>query len=252
MTNEIVDMIRNSVIVKPKAAVYISGGVDSTIILHHLIEKSSEQIRTYTARFGVEEDECIKAEKIARHYGTNHKVVDVGSFLAVLRKTMGVFKQPRYNVWPYWLAKEAKIDGVENVYIGEGGDEHFGGYADRGFLDAWANQITTIKSTYVEIHEYFDINLEMPFHDLDIRDTLEYYRPPRKELLVEAYKDLLPKAVVSSPPAFSNKNNYVKLWEKEVKKYFPRFEPKSLQDIRDKFQELAIYFWYEQNKLEDL
>lgn len=250
--SEIVDMIRDSVIVKPNPAVYISGGLDSTIILHHLVEKSSDPIRTYTARFGVEEDECIKAKKIAKHYGTNHTVIDIGSFLAVLRITMGFFKQPRYNVWPYWLARQTKTDAVENVYIGEGGDEHFGGYSDRSLLDAWANQITTIKSTYVEIHEYFAINLEIPFHDLDIRDTLQYYKPPRKELLVSAYKDLLPKEVVSSPPAFSYKNNYVKLWETEVKKYFPRFEPKSLQDIRDRFQELAIYFWSEQHKLEDL
>ena len=241
--NEIFRLIDTAVKVNPKCAVYISGGVDSTIVLHHLSEKSNEKIHTYSAKFGVESDESEKAKKIDKHYNTIHKTIEVTNFVDMLEKTMKFFKLPRYNIWPYYLAQEAKKDGIEYVYIGEGGDEHFGGYPDRGFLEAWANQLVLINETYVEIHNHLDLKLEKPFYLLDYRDTLKYYKPPKKELLIEAYKGLLPKEVVSSPPAFSHESNYTRLWNKEVKKFFPEYEPGCLQDIRNKFQELATLFW---------
>jgi len=43
---EVVKMLKGRVYILPKPAVYISGGLDSTILLHHLKEKTKKEIYT--------------------------------------------------------------------------------------------------------------------------------------------------------------------------------------------------------------
>ena len=43
---ELLQKLRNAVKPKPKPAILLSGGLDSTILLHHLTEKSKEPIHT--------------------------------------------------------------------------------------------------------------------------------------------------------------------------------------------------------------
>ena len=55
---EIVELINKAVIPYPKPAVFISGGLDSTIVLHHLSQKNTEeQIHTFTAYWEHKDDE---------------------------------------------------------------------------------------------------------------------------------------------------------------------------------------------------
>ena len=55
--NKIIKILEEKVIAKSKPAVYISGGIDSTIVLHHLTQKSKEPLYTYTAKFKMNGDE---------------------------------------------------------------------------------------------------------------------------------------------------------------------------------------------------
>jgi len=241
--NKIIQMISEKVIYKEKPAVYISGGIDSTIVLYHLSLKSPEQIYTYHAKFGMDGDECEEAREVADYYGTCHKEIEIADFVETLKEIMKFFDRPRYNVWPYWLAMEARRDGRRNVYVGEGSDEHFGGYEARDYLHAWASWLTYIEPTYITIHKHLGVGFEMPFADLDWKDTLPYYSPPRKQALREAYKGLIPKAFVERdgrPPAFVN---YRSLWDRDIKGHFPDYNPETIQDIRNLLQSLATQAW---------
>ena len=112
--SKIVEMINNAVTFQYRPAVYISGGIDSTIILHHLCEKRDKDenlrdpIYTYSAKFGTDTDEIISAEMVARHYDTVHKVVNCSKLIEFLPKILKGSVHPRYNVWDWFLAKEAK------------------------------------------------------------------------------------------------------------------------------------------------
>jgi len=242
MPNEIVEMIADKVVLKENPGVYISGGLDSTIVLYHL-SKLTSNIKTYTAKFDLVGDECDKARKVADYYNTDHVEVKVENFIERLQEILDIFEKPRYNVWPYFLAEKAKEDGIENVYIGEGSDEHFGGYQNKGYLDAWVDHQVYVMPTYEVIHKTFGINLEVPFHQLNWEETKKWHSSPNKKLLVEAYRGLIPDNFLDTkktPPAFSH---YMQLWKSNISKFFPNIHPKCDADVRDILDYIATWNW---------
>lgn len=248
LTN-IVELVRSKVIYYPDSAVYISGGIDSTIIVHHLLEKYDYKINTYSASFDLDGDETNWAKMVAEHYGTIHKTIDCSKFLDDIVKIMKGFDHPRYNVWAYYLAIQAKKDGIKNVYVGEGADEHFGGYFTRSYLSAWVNQFTFVKSMYQKLHDIIGLNIHFPFHDIDWRKTFPYYSPPDKLHLVLAYKNIIPKFITEGrskiAPAFSN---YWQLWHKFLRQKYPNYKPDSIEDIRRLLRYIATSAWIEVNR----
>jgi len=244
----LVELIREKVISGPKPAVYISGGLDSTITLHHLREKYTGDIYTYHAEFGVDEDECDKARKIARHYGTIHKQIKIDKYLETLPEIMRFFEAPRYNVWPYWLARQAKADGRETIYIGEGSDELFGGYHDRDYLHGWSSQIEFVQYTYDQIHRHLGLTLRRPFYGIDWRAVLDYFSPPDKGQLRAIYKDVLGPDILnlatSQPPPMAQV--YWRLWKSDISKHFPGNRPETTKDIKKLLQLLVTKIWVDE------
>lgn len=210
--------IMNTLINPPthNVGVYISGGIDSSVVLYHVTRKCNN-VRTYTASFGVTTDETAKARRVAEYFGTFHTEVPIAieDVINSLPSIMKIFDRPRYNIWPYWLARQAFYDEIKTVYIGEGSDEIFG-YPDRGYLEGWAGQLIYVRPTYDIIHKFFDITIKAPFTELHhylIETTgaqsapLAYFDPPNKSYLRSSYKRLLPDWIINTPttpPAFTN------------------------------------------------
>jgi len=200
----------------PYPAIYLSGGLDSSIILHHLVRDIMDplSICAYTADFeGVSNNECDKALKVARYFGVNWTPVTIkkDQFIRRLPAIQRLFDIPRFNVWPFWLAEAAAMAGRETVFIGEGSDEVFGGYDDRDYLGGWAGQIVWVAPTFNAIHDYFGLNLRRPFFDLAYWQR-QVFAPSNKNILREAYKDTLPKFILDTPgqpPAFTNYNEFI-------------------------------------------
>ena len=245
----IIELISDSVLAYPKPAVYISGGLDSCILLHHLVEKTNERVFTYTATFDLDGDETNWAKMVAEHYGTKHHTIDCSTFLDDLVEIMRGFTHPRYNVWAYYLAKEAKKDKRTNIYLGEGADEHFGGYSDKPYLEAWADQFTFVRSTFQEMHDSLGLNVHFPFSNIDWRKTLPYYSPPNKFHLTLAYRAIIPSFIMESrnkiKPSFTN---YWQLWYKFLKPKHTNYHPECLEDIRKLLRYLAVSAWLEANE----
>ena len=243
------DMIRNKFTdINDNVCVFLSGGLDSTIVLHNLVELGVPNIKTFTAKFGGDQDECEKAAKIANLYKTDHEEVVIDNYIETLPEIMKYFSKPRYNVWPHWLCKRAIDKGIETVYIGEGSDEFFGGYSeDRPFLIAWSGQLIYVRFTYDTITDHFGLNLKVPFSDLDWRDMVHFYKPSNKEYLRRAYTGVIPDFIIdqssSQPPAFAS--NYRTLWDNDIHKIFPGFEPKTTNEIREKLQLYVTKLWVE-------
>lgn len=120
--------------------IFLSGGMDSSIVLHHMCNRATGPVRTFTVRFEATEEEGAArfnadadlAALTAKHYGTIHTEVllTAKDFLAEYANTARALDQPNadhVSVAQFVLAREAKKH-VDVVLSGAGGDELFGGY----------------------------------------------------------------------------------------------------------------------------
>lgn len=120
--------------------IFLSGGMDSSIVLHHMSSHAHKPVKTFTVRFEATEEEGAKrfnadadlAAQTAAHYETDHHEVFLTAklFHDFYADTARALDQPNadhVSVAQFLLAREAKKD-VDVVLCGSGGDELFGGY----------------------------------------------------------------------------------------------------------------------------
>ena len=119
--------------------VFLSGGIDSSIIAATAVRLNPE-ISTYCIGFsGGLVDESQHAETVARHIGSKHQTYhfDNKKFIELLPEVAAALDEPigdQATLPLYWLCREAR-KSVKVVLSGEGGDELFGGY---GYYGAFA------------------------------------------------------------------------------------------------------------------
>lgn len=113
---------------------FLSGGIDSSLILAALDRWQSDPIRTYSIGYsGVAmQDEVSQAEDLAKHFNTEHVS------LRVTRDDL--FNRIVHSIWstddlmrdmaslPTSLLSERAAQDIKVVFSGEGGDEAFSGY----------------------------------------------------------------------------------------------------------------------------
>jgi len=111
---------------------FLSGGVDSSIIVALMQKRSAEPIKTFTIGFPVPEyDESKYAEIVARHLGTDHRVLQVNpDALEVLPKLAYYYDEPfsDSSAIPTWYVSKLTREHVTVALSGDGGDELFAGY----------------------------------------------------------------------------------------------------------------------------
>lgn len=113
-----------------KKGVLLSGGMDSAIIASYL-----PGAEAYTFRFlggHYQKEELNRAEYYADYYGLHLHYVDISWEETVLRYLTPVMRAkcaPVHSIEPqlYQAAMQAKADGVEVLFSGEGSDSNFGG-----------------------------------------------------------------------------------------------------------------------------
>jgi len=187
--------------------VCISGGIDSSVILHHVIKDlmggDGSKVNTFTAIFGNDMDEGEKARSVSKYYRTNHTEILVTreEILSLFPFIMRNYPFPRFNVWPWILVKEI-MQYSDHLFIGEGGDELFG-YPDRSFFEGWAGQIIWVFPAWETACRFHKVSLHAPFMNIQ-RVVNEFYLPPNKEILRSSYKGVLPDFIInqgSTPPS---------------------------------------------------
>lgn len=115
--------------------VLLSGGVDSSGVLHYAAEQSARPIHTFTVGFAEKNlaDERPYARLAAERYGTVHaemslSAADFGDFLPqyVWHMEEPVCEPPAVAL--FYVSRLARQSSVKVLLSGEGGDEAFGGY----------------------------------------------------------------------------------------------------------------------------
>lgn len=116
---------------------FLSGGVDSSLIVHYMAEAGARPLKTFSVRFPQAGfDESSSAQAVAEQYGTEHHVLDApalgaDTLVAALADLDQPLADPAYI--PTWALSRLTRQHVTVALSGDGGDEVFGGYPR--FLD---------------------------------------------------------------------------------------------------------------------
>lgn len=128
--------IRRRLIADVPVGAFLSGGVDSSVIVAEMAQVSSKKVKTFAIgyRNNTEYDESAYAEQVAAHLGVEHETIypeirsdDLDSNLDLI---VNQLDQPYGNatvILTSILTRTVR-DKVTVALVGDGGDELFGGY----------------------------------------------------------------------------------------------------------------------------
>lgn len=115
-----------------EVGVFLSGGLDSSIVTALAAKFLGSKIRTYTINFGIGANELEYANLVAGHCQTEHKILthDGNEVMAHFGEAVRHMDCPvgeGLTVPNLLLARSAAKDGLKVILNGEGGDPCFGG-----------------------------------------------------------------------------------------------------------------------------
>ena len=126
-------------------AVFLSGGVDSSVVANLAQRAARSPIHTFTLSFEEQEfNEGPIARRIAAAIGTQHHevVLTEGHFVEKLEAALDSLDQPTFDgLNAYYMSLAIRSAGFTVALSGTGGDELFGGYTsfrDLPVLQRWS------------------------------------------------------------------------------------------------------------------
>ena len=150
--------------------VFLSGGLDSSVVTAEVARQSRQPVRTFAIHFGRQySNELQFARQVALEFGTEHEEVEISPKQAVARMREMVWRLDDPIGDPvtapiFELAAHVSKNGITQVFNGEGGDPLFGGPKNLPMLLG---------------HWYGGVNLQPGFRE---RRYLEAYRRAYEEL----------------------------------------------------------------------
>lgn len=159
---------------------FLSGGVDSSLMVAMMARQTSHRVKTFSVGFGAEGagiDETEDAERIARFIGTDHTRVEISG--AMVRDRIGhiasALDQPTVDGVNSYLVSLAARQGVTVAISGTGGDELFAGYP--WFLNmyrvAQSGGSQNFALRYAQEYQVYGVNEAIGVLTQDIRAQID-------------------------------------------------------------------------------
>ena len=117
-----------------EVAALLSGGVDSSAIVQATIAQGSKGIRTYAMGRDADDEELVRARRVAKLLGTDHRefYFDADREHAQYEELLAIHGEPIMLLplaFAYELCRNIRADGIRVVLAGHGADETFYGYS---------------------------------------------------------------------------------------------------------------------------
>lgn len=130
------EILMSSVEIRMRADVpfgaFLSGGIDSSIIVGLMSEISSQQVKTFSVTFHEKEfDESPYSSLVAKKFNTDHTPIQLSAndFLKLIPDALQAMDHPSGDgPNTYVVSKVTREAGVKMALSGLGGDELFAGY----------------------------------------------------------------------------------------------------------------------------
>lgn len=133
------DSVRLQMIADVPVGVFLSGGLDSSIVCALIRKQTSQPINSYTIKFSQADqrfekmpDDSVYAQKVAERFGLTHHEFEISPDIEnLLPKMVWHLDEPLSDpaaINTYLIAKAARETGIIVLLNGMGGDEVFGGY----------------------------------------------------------------------------------------------------------------------------
>jgi asparagine synthase (glutamine-hydrolysing) len=126
------DAVRSHLVSDVPLGAFLSGGIDSSLVVGLMAEASPSRVKTFSIGFDEPAfDELEHARRVADHFGAeHHEFVVKPDGVAILDRLVAHFDEPFADpsAIPTWYVSEMARRHVTVVLSGDGGDELFGGY----------------------------------------------------------------------------------------------------------------------------
>lgn len=126
--------IREHLVSDVPLGMWLSGGVDSSTILHYAATESRSRLKTFSISFrGRSFDETSYIQQIVERYGTDHQQMDLNpevDLVGAVEEFAYFSDEPSADAGalPVWFLSKLSREKTTVSLSGEGADELFGGY----------------------------------------------------------------------------------------------------------------------------
>ncbi|HKW89453.1 MAG TPA: asparagine synthase (glutamine-hydrolyzing) [Candidatus Acidoferrales bacterium] len=140
------ESVREHLVSDVPLGIWLSGGIDSSTILHYAAAHTPSRLKTFSISFhGRSFDESVYIRRMADEYGTEHHEMDLGpspDLADAIAEFAYYSDEPSADsgALPVWFLSQMSRKQVTVALSGEGADELFGGYLTYQ-ADRW-NRIT--------------------------------------------------------------------------------------------------------------
>jgi asparagine synthase (glutamine-hydrolysing) len=126
-------VVRSHMVADVPVGALLSGGLDSSLVVAHMVRASDAPVHTFSVGFDDERlDERSAARRVAEHLGTVHheQIVTDADAAEALPRIVASMDEPLadYAALPTFLIARFAAQHVKVVLTGEGADELFAGY----------------------------------------------------------------------------------------------------------------------------
>jgi asparagine synthase (glutamine-hydrolysing) len=128
------DSVREHLASDVPLGVWLSGGLDSSTLVHYAAEAAPRRLKTFSVTFrGRSFDETSYARQVAERYGTEHTELDLNpdqDLMGAIGELAYYCDEPNADsgALPVWFLSRLTKAGATVALSGEGADELFGGY----------------------------------------------------------------------------------------------------------------------------
>jgi asparagine synthase (glutamine-hydrolysing) len=126
--------VKEQLVADVPVGIWLSGGLDSSTILHYAANSNLSQLRTFSITFqGRSFDESSYIRQVSSHFGTQHSEIDLNpsaDLVNAIEQIAYYSDEPSADAGalPLWFLAEMTSREVTVVLTGEGSDELFAGY----------------------------------------------------------------------------------------------------------------------------